>query len=185
MMHQAKKLTWLVENFVSLEGAAQHTVADRKAVCPQDLLNETLTSARLIAEDKQIQLSIEGCSTPLPHVYANHLAISQVLDNLVANAIKFTKAGGHIRLSARPVQGAVEFIVCDTGIGIPKEAQKQVFDRFYQVDGSARRRYGGVGIGLSVCKALIEAHGGQIRLESEPGVGTTFSFTLPIVPTSD
>jgi signal transduction histidine kinase len=183
MLHQAKKLTWLTQNFISLE-ASQHTAAKREATDPAALLADTVASARIIAKDKHIELKMDQADHPLPQVLANALAISQVLDNLVANAIKFTKEDGQITLRARRQGSLVEFSVSDTGIGIPQDAQKSVFDRFFQVDGSSRRSYGGVGIGLSVCKTIVEAHGGKITLQSAPNTGTTFCFTLPIAQPS-
>jgi signal transduction histidine kinase len=103
---------------------------------------------------------------------------------LVDNAIKFTLAGGQVTVAARPTMEpdgrlAAEISVRDTGIGVPRELHYKVFERFYQVDGSLTRKYGGVGIGLAVVKQIIEAHGSHIALESEPGKGSTFRFALP------
>jgi two-component system, sensor histidine kinase and response regulator len=108
--------------------------------------------------------------------------LRQILVNLVGNAIKFTHQG-EIVIRAEPVSedarhATVRVSVQDTGIGIPKDCQDVVFERFTQADGSTTRRYGGTGLGLTICKQMVNAMGGQIELESTPGVGSTFSFTL-------
>ena len=108
--------------------------------------------------------------------------LRQILINLVGNAIKFTHQG-EIVIRAEPLleektHAVIRFSVQDTGIGIPKERQEAIFERFTQADGSTTRHYGGTGLGLTICKQLVDAMGGQISLESTPGVGSTFSFTL-------
>ncbi len=108
--------------------------------------------------------------------------LRQVLINLVGNAIKFTHQG-EIVIRAEPIldeptHATVRFSVQDTGIGIPKDRQEAIFERFTQADGSTTRRYGGTGLGLAICKQLVDALGGQISVESIPGQGSTFIFTL-------
>jgi CheY-like chemotaxis protein len=112
--------------------------------------------------------------------------LQQVLLNLVANAIKFTPAG-EVRVRARSfaARGHVRFEVADTGIGVPLEIQRHLFQKFVQGDGSSTRRYGGTGLGLAICKNLVEFMGGQIWLRSPgAGAGTTVYFTLPRVSTT-
>ncbi len=106
--------------------------------------------------------------------------IKQSLTNLVSNAVKFTPEGGKIQVTAARLEHCIEVQVEDTGIGIPQEAIAKVFDRFYQVDSSLTRKVGGMGIGLNITKEYIKMHGGEIRVESKLGQGTTFSFTLPL-----
>ncbi|MEM9761624.1 MAG: ATP-binding protein [Pseudomonadota bacterium] len=105
--------------------------------------------------------------------------IGQVIDQLIDNAVKFTKSGFiSLRVSSNP-EGSLVFEVGDTGPGIPEEALSVIFDRFYQVDGSATREAGGTGIGLSICRALVDLWGGEIKVHSELGRGSVFSFTVP------
>jgi signal transduction histidine kinase len=103
--------------------------------------------------------------------------ILQVFSNLLGNTMKFAPAGGSVVLTARTVRGAIELAVRDSGAGIDAAALPHVFERFWQKDPHARR---GLGLGLHICKTIIEAHGGQIRAESEIGKGATFRFTLPL-----
>jgi signal transduction histidine kinase len=115
------------------------------------------------------------------------MRIEQVLTNLVDNAIKFTPPSGVVAMSATDMGDEVQVVVSDTGIGIPSDELERVFDRFYQVDGGSTRRYRGTGLGLTICKHIIEHHRGRIWVESEEGEGSTFFFTLPkhIVGTED
>jgi len=125
-----------------------------------------------------IDVAIEGA---VPPVEVDRDAVDQVLDNLVSNAIKYSPDGGSIRLSARPagVAGWVEVTVRDEGIGIPKKDLNRIFERFYRVDKARSRDMGGTGLGLSIALEIVKAHGGSIRIESEPGQGTAVVFTLP------
>jgi signal transduction histidine kinase len=102
----------------------------------------------------------------------------QILSNLINNAIKFTKKG-RIDFGYVLKDNFLEFYVKDTGIGIPQEYHSLIFERFYQVDRAVSRQYNGTGLGLSICKGYVELIGGTIRVESEPGKGTRFVFTIP------
>jgi signal transduction histidine kinase len=112
-------------------------------------------------------------------VEADTMRIEQVLTNLVSNAIKFTPAEGAITIAAVDLGERVQVSVSDTGIGISEEEQKNVFERFYQVDSSATRSYRGAGLGLTICKFIVEYHHGEIWVESKEGEGSTFYFALP------
>jgi signal transduction histidine kinase len=113
-------------------------------------------------------------------VKADRAKISQVFINLLSNAIKFNREGGRITLRVKAgARGMLEVEVQDTGIGIPPDAQERIFDRFYQVDSSSRKKYEGTGIGLSIVREILSMHGCDIRVESKAGEGTTFTFSLP------
>ena len=103
--------------------------------------------------------------------------LEQALSNLVANAIRFTPPSGHVRVAAVPLPLAIRIDVVDSGIGLAADEQARVFDRFYKQDGSRSR--GGSGLGLSVVRAIADAHGGTATVHSTPGQGSTFSLTLP------
>jgi signal transduction histidine kinase len=106
--------------------------------------------------------------------------ISQVLGNLLTNALRHTPPGGRVTLSARAIGGAVEVTVADTGVGIPPEDLPYIFERFWRGDKSRSRAGGGSGLGLAIARQLVEMHGGKIGVESTPGQGTRFTFTLPL-----
>jgi signal transduction histidine kinase len=107
--------------------------------------------------------------------------LKQVLKNLLANAFKFTVSGGVTLRIAPEGRGQVAFAVTDTGIGIPPDKQLLIFEAFQQADGSTSRKYGGTGLGLSISRELTRLLGGELRLASRPGEGSTFTLVLPLV----
>jgi signal transduction histidine kinase len=115
-------------------------------------------------------------SSGLPDLRADRDRLLQVFENLIGNAIRFTPAGGRITVGAVPREGCVLFHVADAGPGIAAEDQPYLFDRFWQ----ARERRHGAGLGLPIVKGIVEAHGGRVWVESAPGSGATFLFTIPI-----
>ena len=133
---------------------------------------------RPAAEAKGIRVEL-AIPRDLPPVHADVGRFDQVLTNLLANAVKFTSQGV-VTVSATTDEGTVTVQVSDTGIGIAPDAQAYVFDEFRQEDASTTRQYGGTGLGLAIAKKLVELQGGRIWLESTPGIGSTFSFCLPV-----
>ncbi|MBK6798602.1 MAG: HAMP domain-containing histidine kinase [Acidobacteria bacterium] len=115
----------------------------------------------------------------LPDIFCDGQRIEQVLTNLVANAIKFTPSGGTVTITAEPSGENVTFCVADTGRGIPPEALPRIFDKFYQVQSSTETGTRGTGLGLAIVKHLVELHGGEVSVSSEPDIGSRFCFTLP------
>jgi two-component system sensor histidine kinase VicK len=106
--------------------------------------------------------------------------LQQVLDNLLDNAVKYSPTGGRITVLAERRPGQAQVSISDQGIGIPKEQQGRLFEKFYRVDSPLKHTVAGTGLGLNLCKHIIEAHGGRIWVESGPGGGSTFSFSLPL-----
>lgn len=108
--------------------------------------------------------------------------LTQVLENLITNALKFTPDGGEVEVGAKPSAdgGRIEVWVADTGIGIPPEERARVFDKFYQTDASATRKFGGIGLGLAIVKSILDAHGAEIVVDGRPGSGSIFRFSLPV-----
>lgn len=145
----------------------------------QDLLKEVYESLSIKADEKEIRCIIKkGCELPLT-VYADKEKIRQVLINLVDNAIKYGKQNGIIESSFYKVDGARVLIeISDDGAGISEEHLHRIFERFYRTDLARSRKVGGSGLGLSICKHIIEAHGQTIHVRSKIDVGSTFGFTL-------
>jgi signal transduction histidine kinase len=114
-----------------------------------------------------------------PLVQADAARLEQVLSNLIGNAIKYSPTGGVVRVKGRVLPDEVIVSVSDEGIGIPVEEQARIFERFYRVDDALSRRTAGSGLGLYLAKAVIDAHGGRIWVESTPSHGASFSFALP------
>lgn len=131
-----------------------------------------------MAQDRGLALRLQP-GDGLPEVHGDRHQIIQVLVNLLNNAVKFTQQGS-ITLGARRREDFVEFSVTDTGEGIFPEEREMIFDDFYRISEAAGNRPKGTGLGLSISKKIVEFHGGEIRVESEPGRGSTFSFTIPL-----
>jgi signal transduction histidine kinase len=113
-------------------------------------------------------------------IYADREKLRVVLDNLISNAVKFTPTGGRVQVSVCKQGDEVELSVADSGVGIPVEELERVFERFYQIESHLTRRHGGMGLGLSIVKELVELQGGRVWAESEPGRGSRFVVVLPV-----
>ena len=122
--------------------------------------------------------------TYLPLVHADPVRLRQVLDNLLTNAVKYSPNGGRIDVVARQCDSEVTVAVTDQGIGLPPEKIGRLFEKFYRVDNALAHRVRGSGLGLAIVKHIVDAHGGRILVESEPGRGSTFSFTVPVSATA-
>jgi len=154
---------------------------ERKVFDLADLAGEAVAGIRDLAWS-QSRVSVESLVSPdVPHVLADHLRIRQVLNNLLYNALRHTPEGGLIVVQAKPAGSMVEVSVSDTGRGIPSAEIDHVFERYYQAERGVRHDDGS-GLGLSIVKQLVTAHGGEISVESREGEGTTFRFTLPQAP---
>ncbi len=142
------------------------------------LMADIHTDYTKIMEEKQIEL-VNSTEENLV-LWTDRNRVRQVIDNLIQNAVDFVpKDGGRIEIGARSENNEIVFYVKDNGIGIPLEVQPIMFKKFYQVDASHRRKHKGTGLGLVICKGIIEGLGGGIRFESEPGKGTVFYFSIP------
>lgn len=129
------------------------------------------------AKDKGIHLEF-AIPDDLPEVNADPARIDHVFSNLLSNSLRFTHPGGSVAISAEPVSGAVKFTIKDTGKGIPKQYQDRIFEQFFRIPG--QEKSSGAGLGLAIVKEIIEAHDGNVGVESEPGQGASFWFTLPL-----
>jgi two-component system phosphate regulon sensor histidine kinase PhoR len=144
-----------------------------------ELIEGCAETALMKASKKQITLDIEVPSG-LPAVRGDAELLKDVLQNLLDNAIQYTPAGGRIHVTASANAKDATVTVSDTGIGIPLADQERIFERFYRVDAARSREAGGTGLGLSIAKHIMEAHGGRLRVESEVGKGSKFSFSIPL-----
>jgi signal transduction histidine kinase len=149
-----------------------------------ELAQTAVEDFQLVAQENDIVLE-QDIPAQLPPVSGSVHYMRRVLDNLIGNAIKFTPEGGTILVRLTQKEDAILLVVEDTGIGIAPEKQEQIFDRFYQVDGSTKRRYGGVGLGLALVKELVETYGGHVAVESVLGQGSTFRVSLPLYPVDE
>lgn len=173
-------LTRLVSDIVTLERVERVSLRAQPMSLPE-LANLALDTCAATASSLGVML-VRDWPPTLPLVLGDRDQISEVFDNLLSNALKFTPAGGSITVRAREEGEFVRVEVRDTGMGIPPDKLDKIFERFYQVDGTSRRRFGGTGLGLAIVKRIVELHGGKISVTSQLGQGSTFSFTLPKAP---
>ncbi len=174
---KADVITRLVEDIVLLQKAEAGKL-DMAPVSIYEVAKLSVQSASLVANEAGLEIHLDA--TPdIPLVMGDKTRLMQVFDNLLSNAIKFSPEGGIITVRLKDVGDFVQAEVQDQGIGIPEDELDKIFDRFYQVDGSTTRRFGGMGLGLAIAKSIVEAHGGRIWVESKLGEGSTFYFTVP------
>jgi signal transduction histidine kinase len=179
----ARSMTDLIEDLLEITTLEAGSFSmEAKPEPPERLANTACERFEALAARKSIALVCAGGMSTLPPVLADARRIHQVFANLVGNAIKFSPPHTSVRIAAELEEDEIRFSVGDEGCGIAKEALPYVFDRFWQSRNAGR---GSVGLGLAIAKGIVEAHGGRIWVESEPGAGSTFFFTLHVVKGSD
>ncbi len=150
-----------------------------RALYIHEVVDQVVTALQPRAQNKNLILTVD-VSRDLPPVWGDSNRVAQILTNLISNAIQYTPPGGRITVSARASGDMLEVSVADTGIGISKEDQKKIFDRFFRANDPLVQETPGTGLGLPITASLVQMHGGQIWVESELGEGSTFTFTLPL-----
>jgi two-component system phosphate regulon sensor histidine kinase PhoR len=178
---QSRRMQSLVEDMLALSRAESRDTGFEMA--PLDLCEVAQESHRALApaaEGKQLALTL---ALPVEPVMVNgdRRALALAVDNLLDNAIKYTPEGGSIRLAVTAAPGLARLEVQDTGVGIASEHLAHLFERFYRVDKARSRELGGTGLGLSIVKHTVSGHGGDVRVSSQPGVGSTFTVELPLL----
>lgn len=184
VVHRATdRLERLIEDLIEFSTASREgLVLKTEAVSLADLAKDVLAKSRAKAEKAGVSLELD-IEEGLPRVNADHDRLNWVVFQLIDNAIKFTAPGGRVVVRAHLDGQAVTTSVVDTGIGIPQDRIQEVFEPFHQLDGSPTRRFGGTGLGLSLVKLILDAHGANLQVESHEGKGTTFSFPMPLAKT--
>jgi two-component system phosphate regulon sensor histidine kinase PhoR len=174
------RLTKIVEDLLMLSRIETKEFQLKMEAIPlRDFIDDVFEFVKEPAEKKEISLSRNEIPSSLA-VQADRDYLEQILINLLDNAIKYTPEGGRVSVSAIEKDSKeIQFSVEDDGIGIPKEDLSRIFERFYRVDKGRSKEMGGTGLGLSIVKHLVQVHGGRVWVESQPGKGSTFYFTLP------
>ena len=179
IIRNAAKLKTIVENLSDVDNIQNGAARVRnQAVSLRKIIDEVIATFQDEANSKNIALQSDGGQSPF-HLDADGVKLSIALSNLVKNALQFTESGGHVAINVQEDAGYYKVTVTDNGIGIPARDLPRVFERFFQVETHLTRRYGGMGLGLAVAKAMIDLHGGRIWADSEEGKGSTFTFLLP------
>ena len=147
----------------------------KSIVSLEELMKNAYADHRTSADKRGVALELNALPS-VPPVSADGHRLRQVLDNLIVNSLKFTPSGGKVTLSLEVMNGQAHLSVQDTGIGISTENRERVFEKFYRITNGPQ----GLGLGLAICKYLVELHGGRIWVESTPGKGSRFQFSLPL-----
>ena len=156
---------------------------EREDVDFGEVVHQSVEACRPIAEEREIELVEE--IDPVPPLVGDRARLAQVLDNLVSNALKFTPSGGKVRVTVTSASGRARLQIADTGVGIAAAEQPMLFERFFRSSTATDNAIPGTGLGLAITKAIVERHGGAIRLESAENAGTTVSVELPIEAPAD
>ena len=179
-----RRLAHLVNEILDFKKLTHHNVTlERAAVDVQATVNVVLALSRPLTGDKDLML-VNAIPTDFPPVDADENRLEQILHNLIGNAIKFTETG-HVTITARVQDKTAEITVADSGCGIADEQMQRIFLPFEQVEDSMTRHHGGTGLGLAVVKKLVELHGGQVNVKSQPQQGSQFMFTLPLAASTE
>src|SRR5262244_1593302 len=178
-LEETERLSRIVESLMAISRLdAGEARMECDALDLAELAASTTEQMRLLAVDKNVALRCE--SDVQVNVEGDRARLKQVVVNLVDNAIKYTPAGGLVGVKVRASNGHAMLEVNDNGVGIPAEALPHIFERFYRVDKARSRQMGGAGLGLSIVKAIVTAHGGQVKVESVEGRGSRFLVELPV-----
>lgn len=178
----AERLKDLIEEFGNIDNFSNGLVNMKHiSVSMPLIIKQVVDSFQEMADAKHIHMSVELKQQNLV-VEGDPVKISVALRNLIKNALVFTNPGGVVKVTAEQLPGYIKVAVIDNGIGIPANEQEKIFKRFYQVEKHLTRKHGGMGLGLSIAKDMIEKHGGKIWVESVDGKGSRFSFLLPVNP---
>lgn len=179
--NHASRLARLTDDLLKLSRIEAGKLAmDLQAVDIGDLIRSNVELAQKTAREKGVSLSAAMPCVGFPPVRADAGLLREVLRNLLDNAIQYTPAGGRIEISVARDNRLAVVTVSDTGIGIPQSDQARIFERFYRVDAARSREVGGTGLGLAIARHIVEAHGGQIWVESAVGAGSKFHFSVPL-----
>ncbi|HEX5577082.1 MAG TPA: ATP-binding protein, partial [Gemmatimonadaceae bacterium] len=162
--------------------AGKERVEMQQVDVPQ-LMESVASMAEPLASAKGLSFELRPPKTDLT-VRTDPMKLRQVLLNLISNAVKYTEQGG-VTLSGRAVNGEVQFLVEDTGVGVAEDHLEKIFEPFWQVEQTTTRRAGGTGLGLAVTRQFVDLIGGTISVESTPGKGSTFRVAVPVLPAED
>lgn len=180
ILKSASRLKQIIEDFSDVEKLEYGLTRLRRGeVQLSSLIRDTINAFRDIAQDQKVYLEIDLADENIK-IEGDSEKIAIALRNLIENAIVFNKPGGRVNIKADLIPGYVKLAISDTGIGIPLDEQKKVFERFYQVEKHLIRRHNGMGLGLPIARDMIQMHGGKINVDSQENLGSIFTIFLPV-----
>jgi signal transduction histidine kinase len=180
IIKSSMRLKEIIENMSSMDGAETGmSVVRQRTVSIRRLILDAVVTYRQDVETKKLSLKLDLADSELM-IEGDAEKIGVAITNLIKNAVTYSNEGGHVFIISEQVPGYVKVSVVDDGIGIPLKDLPHIFDRFYQVESHLTRQHGGMGLGLSVAKMMVEMHGGRIWAESAEGKGSIFTMLLPL-----
>lgn len=184
LQREASRLGHIVQEIIELSRLQAATEVKNSAECRlADLISDSLERVRILADSKNMRLVADLDDSIFIDV--SYEQIATAITNLFENAINYSDPGGQVGISLKRVDNFAEIVVTDSGVGIALEDQARIFERFYRVDPSRSRETGGTGLGLAIVKHIALNHGGEISVFSKPGLGSTFTLTLPLTASSE
>ena len=184
LQREASRLGHIVQEIIELSRLQAATEVKNSVECRlADLISDSLERVRILADSKNMRLVADLDDSILIEV--SYEQIATAITNLFENAINYSDPGGQVGISLKRVDNFAEIVVTDSGVGIALEDQARIFERFYRVDPSRSRETGGTGLGLAIVKHIALNHGGEISVFSKPGLGSTFTLTLPLTASSE
>ena len=184
LQREASRLGHIVQEIIELSRLQAATEVKNSIECRlAELISDSLERVRILADSKNMRLVADLDDSILIEV--SYEQIATAITNLFENAINYSDPGGQVGISLKRVENFAEIVVTDSGVGIALEDQARIFERFYRVDPSRSRETGGTGLGLAIVKHIALNHGGEISVFSKPGLGSTFTLTLPLTASSE
>jgi len=182
VLRNINRLRGLIDGLIDLSLLQRESFSvDILPFSPEDVLSSLKETYLNAAHPNGVKVHFHDHLPPDCQIKGDRDRVIQVMENLINNAIKFNKPRGFVDVFAEPLDGRIQFRVKDSGIGIPKDSLPRLGTKFFQVDASSRRKYGGLGLGLSIVSSILQSHGVSLQVDSEINEGSTFSFSLPMV----
>lgn len=175
---EAARLARMTQDIIELSRLqATNAMTSSEEVSAMSVVNQAVDQNRVLAENRSVELAVRGDGDVV--ILGNPALLVTAVNNLISNAIRYSPAGSRVGIGVRAVEGVAEITVTDQGEGIPEADLDRVFERFFRVDQARSRHTGGTGLGLAIVKHAVQNHGGDVRVWSKPGHGSTFTIRLP------
>ena len=184
LIKESNRLTHLVQDIIELSRVqSEEVLATAELIDVNHVISDAVDRNEQLARSRSIRVLFQD--EPGPEIYGNREMLTTAVKNLIENAIKYSSSGSQVGVGSKSMVDVAEVSVTDSGAGISPENQPRVFERFFRVDSSRSRETGGTGLGLSIVKHVAKIHRGEVKLFSQPGVGSTFTLRIPLAKSSD
>ena len=184
LIKESNRLTHLVQDIIELSRVqSEEVLATAELIDVNHVISDAVDRNEQLARSRSIRVLFQD--EPGPEIYGNREMLTTAVKNLIENAINYSSSGSQVGVGSKSMGDVAEVSVTDSGAGISPENQPRVFERFFRVDSSRSRETGGTGLGLSIVKHVAKIHRGEVKLFSQPGVGSTFTLRIPLAKSSD